>query len=134
MPFVQPPAPIGIMLCDQVIFERGTQKPSLIGVFTGVAASQFPSVPQRFDVFVALTNGIGDGVIDLVVIRLETEEQIAAQSMECSFRDPLHVTNVRFRFRQISLPAAGEYLVALLVDGNQKAQRRVRVYQVEELP
>ena len=45
------PNAVSLMLCDQVVFEQGTQKPYLLGVFTGVAVDSIPTVPQRFDVF-----------------------------------------------------------------------------------
>jgi hypothetical protein len=134
MPIIQRPGVLGIMLCDQVLFEQGTQKPTLVGVFTGIAATSFPSVPQRFDLFAALTDGLGQGAVDLAITRLETDEEIAAQSMELTFPDPLHVINLRFRFRELSFPAPGSYVFALLVNGDEIAQRRVQVYQVEDLP
>src|SRR5438874_1327412 len=123
MPIIQRPGALGIMLCDQVLFEQGTQKPTLVGVFTGIAATGFPSVPQRFDLFAALTDGLGQGAVDLVVDRLEPEERITAHSLELSFPNPLHVVNLRFRFRELSFPAAGPYIFALQVDGDEIAQR-----------
>ncbi|MCI0463325.1 MAG: hypothetical protein L0Z62_40780 [Gemmataceae bacterium] len=131
MPLAQRPAAIGLMLCDHVLFEQGTQKPSLIGIFTGVAVEHFPGAP-RFDVFAALTDGLGAGIIDLVVIRLDTDEQIEAQSMEFTFPDPLKVVNLRFRFRRLTFPAPGTYVFALHVDGEEIAHRRVRVYHAPE--
>jgi hypothetical protein len=134
MPIIQRPGALGIMLCDQVLFEQGTQKPTLVGVFTGIGVTEFPSAPQRFDFFAALTDGLGQGDIDLVVDRLDPEERIAHHSLELSFPDPLHVINLRFRFRELSFPAAGSYVFALQVDGDEIAQRRVQVHQVEDLP
>ena len=55
---------------------------TLIGVFTGVAVESFPSGGQRLDVFAALTDGVGDGAVDLVVTQLDGDRQINAQSME----------------------------------------------------
>ncbi len=131
---LQRPKALGITLCDQVIFEEVTQKPSLIGSFTGVAIDHFPSVAQRFDVFAALTDGLGDATIDVVVTHLETERQIYAQSMQFRFPDPLKVINLRFRVRTCSFPEAGTYLFSLCVDGEEIAQRRLLVYLAEELP
>jgi hypothetical protein len=82
----------------------------------------------RFDAFAALTDGLGTGIIDLVVRQLETDAELTAQSRELTFPDPLHVVNMRFRFRELSFPAAGSYLFVLLVDGEEIATRRVRVY------
>ncbi len=132
MPIIQRPAALGLLLCDQLIIEQRTQKPSAIGIFTGITTDRFPSSPQRLDVFAALTDGLGDGTIDLLVTQLEGDQQIFAQSMEMTFPDPLKVVNVRFRFRQLSFPSPGVYVFALVVDGEEIAQRRIHVYQGEE--
>src|SRR5712692_5801948 len=97
----QRPSAISLMLCDQVVFEQGTQKPYLLGVFTGVAADNFPTAPQRFDVFVALTDGQGDVRMTLSVVRLEANQEIYSQRMSLRFSDPLRVVNLRFRVRQL---------------------------------
>src|SRR5437879_11673689 len=96
----QKPRPISLMLCDQVIFEQGTQKPYLLGVFTGVAADSFPTAPQRFDIFAALTDGQGDVTMTLTVVRLDTNQEVYSQRMTVSFPDPLRVVHLQFRFRQ----------------------------------
>jgi hypothetical protein len=128
----QSPSAISLMLCDQVVFEQGTQKPYLLGVFTGVAADSFPTVPQRFDIFAALTDGLGDIMITLTVIRLDTNEEIYNQRMTVEFPDPLRVVNLRFRVRQLIYDVPGTYLFALTVEDEEIAARRVRVYQVGE--
>jgi hypothetical protein len=125
----QRPRALGLMLCDQVLFEEGTLKPCAIGVFTGMAVEHFPSGRSRFDVFAALTDGLGSGTIDLVAIRMETDEQVYAQSTNLNFPHPLQVVNLRFRVRRLSFPAAGSYLFTLLADGEEIAHRRIRVYQ-----
>lgn len=130
----QTPSAVSLMLCDQVVFEHGSQKPYLLGVFAGVAAAEFPTGPQRFDIFAALTDGIGRVTITLSVVHLDTNEEIYRQTMDVDFPDPLQVVNLRFRVRQLAYDAAGSYLFALTVDEQEIAARRVRVYQVGELP
>jgi hypothetical protein len=125
----QRPSAISLMLCDQVVFEQETQKPYLLGVFTGVAADIFPTPPQRFDVFAALTDGLGDVIMNLNVVHLDTDQAIYTQQMTVSFPDPLRVVNLRFRVRQLIYGVAGAYLFALMVDDQEIAARRVRVYQ-----
>ncbi len=49
------PTAIGMALCDQVIIDDRTKKPSLIGIFTGIAVDDFPSDPQRFSAWAWLT-------------------------------------------------------------------------------
>jgi hypothetical protein len=128
-PMPQRPSAISLMLCDQVVFEQGTQKPYLLGVFTGLAADAFPTAPQRFDVFAALTDGAGDVTMTLSAVHLETNQEIYSQALTVRFSDPLRVVNLRFRVRQLIFQVAGTYLFALKFDDEEIAARRVRVYQ-----
>jgi hypothetical protein len=126
----QRPSAISLMLCDKVVFEEGTQKPYLLGVFTGVG--HFPSIPQPFDVFAALTDGLGNVTMTLTVVHLDTNQEIYSQRMTVLCPDPLQVVNLRFRVRRLTFDAAGTYLFALMVDDEEIATRRMRVYQIGE--
>jgi hypothetical protein len=130
----QRPSAVSLMLCDQVIFEQGTQKPYLLGVFTGVAVDAFPTAPQRFDVFAALTDGAGKVTMTLSALHLDSNQEIYAQRMTMVFPDPLRVINLRFRVRRLVYEAPGTYLFALTVGGQEIAARRVQVYQVGDSP
>lgn len=128
---IQLPKSLSLMLCDQVIFEIGTQKPSLVGVFTGLACHAFPSTPRPFDVFAALTDGQGEGEFKLVVTNLGNDALIAEQTVSLSFSDPLTVVNFRFRFRTLSFPEAGTYMFELNCEDETICHRRIRVYGIE---
>jgi hypothetical protein len=131
---IQRPRALGLFVCDQVIFEVGTGKPSLIGIFTGISCSEFPSVPRPFDVYAALTDGQGEGQFSLRVINLENELALADQSMTIAFPDPLQVVYFKFRFRQLSFPQAGFYVFELLAEDEPVCHQRIKVYLGEELP
>jgi hypothetical protein len=128
------PHALSMFLCDQVTFEQQTNKPTLIGIFTRLSCDGFPSAPKHLDVFVALTNGHGTVVLDLQVIRLNTEDQINGQSVEVTFPDPLKVLNLRFRFRLLSFPEPGDYLFQLNCVQEIICYRRVHVYAREDVP
>jgi hypothetical protein len=133
----QRPQAISLMLCDQVVFERGSHKPYLLGVFTGVAIDSFPSAPQRFDIFVTFTDGHGNVKMKLSVVHLETNEQVYALPLTVSFPDQLKVVNLRIRVRQLVYDAPGTYLFALTDDDDKDpvlAQRRVYVYEAGGSP
>jgi hypothetical protein len=129
---IQHPKPLSLMLCDQVIFELGTQKPSLIGVFNGLGCSQFPSTPRPIDVFAALTDGQGQGDFSLTVTHLETEYEIARQEMTMMFPDPLRVVNFRFRFQNLSFPKPGVYVFELFAEEEALCHRRILAFLKEE--
>lgn len=126
-----PPIALGLSLCNLVIIDQDTRNPSLVGLFTGLEVERFPSDPQRFSVFAALSNGRGKGKIELVSTRLDTDEAIYSKTGEVSFPDPLKVVNVRFRIRNIVFPDRGNYEFVLLVDGDMIARCRLRVYKPE---
>ena len=130
----QRPSAVSLMLCDQVIFEEGTQKPYLLGVFTGLAVEIFPTPPQKLDVFAALTDGSGDVTMTMSVVHLEVNQEIYEQQLRVHFPDPLRLVNLRFRVRQVIFDVPGTYLFALTVDDEEIAARRLRVYQIGETP
>jgi hypothetical protein len=129
---MQRPSALGLLLRDQVIIDRDSGKPTIVGVFTGMVCSQFPSTPRSFDVFAALTDGQGRITLDLVVSRMASEEPIGVISMEQHFPDPLEVVFVRFRFRALSFSAAGQYLFELYADGELICHNRLRARPSEE--
>jgi hypothetical protein len=63
---------------------------------------------------------------------LEDDQEIYSQNITVDFPDPLQVVNLRFRVRQLAFDVAGTYVFALIVDEQEIAARRVRVYQAGE--
>jgi hypothetical protein len=127
------PQALGLTLCDRVIIEQVTKNPTLVGIFLTRRVEGFPSEPVAFSAFVPLTDGSGTGTIELVAVRLETEEQIYSQQGEVTFPHRFAVINAHFRVSKIRFPAPGSYSFILVVDGDLIAQRRVEVYQREDL-
>jgi hypothetical protein len=109
------------MLCDQVGFEQGTQKPHLLGVFTGLAADAFPTLPRGLTSLPPLSDGLGEVTITLSVVRLDTDQEIYSQKMKMRFPAPMLVVNLRFRIRRLVFDAPGTYLLAPTVDDEEIA-------------
>jgi hypothetical protein len=122
------PVAIGMMLCDQVIVEKDTMKPSPIGIFTGMAVKDFKE-SQHFSVYAALTNGEGPTKIELVAFRMDNGDQIYQQRSSLYFPHRLGIVNVNIRVRNIKFPCAGWYDFVIRVNGEFIAQRKIRVYQ-----
>jgi hypothetical protein len=123
-----------LFVCDKVVFEQSTQKPYLLGVFTGVPLDVHNPVPQRFDVFAALTDGQGDVTMTLKVVHLDSNQEVYSQTMTVHFPDPLKVVNLRFRIRQLTYEAPGTYLFSLAVGEEEIAVSRVHVYPFGDSP
>jgi hypothetical protein len=132
MGMVPGPIVLDLTLCDYVIVEEGTRKVSLIGIFGKLPADHFPFLASPFCVHSALTDGLGDATIDLVVSRLDTLEEVYARQRRIIFSDRLRELHVIFRISDCSFPTAGIYQVVLLVDKEWAAQRRFRVVSEED--
>ncbi len=124
-----PPVAVGLILCDQVIFDLQTRNPSPINIFSGLTVDEFPSEDKKCSVFAALTNGRGNGTIRLVVTSLDSGDVIYEQEDLIRFSHPLVVMNVHVRIRGIRFPVEGRYEFVLYVDSDPVAQRTLRVWQ-----
>src|SRR5437773_10358679 len=85
------PVSLGLNLCDYLIVEEHTRKPSLIGCFTALTVSSFPSSPCQFGVYAELTDSDGSGIAELMISRLDTGEEIYRQAKTVSFPDRFFV-------------------------------------------
>lgn len=128
------PIAIGMTVGDYVIVEERTKKVSLIGSFTGMKVGRFPSDATPFSVYAALTDGLGDVTMELVVVRLDTGEEIYNRRHVVRFQDKLSELRFHLRITQCSFPVAGHDQFTLLADGEWLAQRRLRVYLEGECP
>ena len=51
------PTVISLVVCEQAIVEEGTRNFTLVNCFSRLRVRQIPSEPQRFTVYVLLTDG-----------------------------------------------------------------------------
>src|SRR5262249_21752653 len=118
---------LGLTVCDYCILEEGTRKVSLIGILSKLRTRQFPFRAPQFFVHAALTDGLGDATIDLIVSGSNTGESVYERRQRVHFSDRLRELHVIFRINDCTFPAPGGYLFTLLVDREWVAHRRVRV-------
>jgi hypothetical protein len=125
---IPPPQALTLTLCDRVIIEQGTKNPTLVGIFLARKMDAFPSEPASFSAFVPLIDGSGTGTIELVTVRLATDEHVYSQKGQINFPHRFAVINAHFRINKIRFPEPGPYAFMILVDGDLITQRRVDVY------
>jgi hypothetical protein len=131
---IQRPVAVGLMLCEKIIVEEGTRNVTLVSCFSRLRVHQFPSAPHRMAVYVVLTDGQGEGVIDLILNRLDESEELFQQRQPIKFTGPLQEIGMLFRLNQCSFPAPGRYQILLLADGEMVAQKAFTVLPAEEQP
>jgi Family of unknown function (DUF6941) len=118
---------LGLTLCDYLLIEETTRKASLIGCFSALSAAAFPSSPYIFFVFAELTDGAGQGLAELIIARLDTEEVIRRQARVIDFQDRFFVVRYGMHVTDCVFPTPGKYLVALNVDHELVAQRELNL-------
>ena len=128
---IPPPMALGLTLCEKAITEEGTKDVTLVSIFRKRLVERFPSPPQPFTAYAILTDGVGDGTMELVITNLETDEEIYARRFRVRFPDRLAELRLLLRVTRCSFPAPGQYQATLLVDGDWVAHRRVRVTAME---
>jgi hypothetical protein len=128
------PSVVGLALCEKIMVEEGTRSVSLIGCFVKISATTFPSPPKRFDVHAALTGGLGEGTIDLLVTQLETGQAIYSGRRPVGFPDRLTTVWMNLRLKGLSFPAPARYQFTLLLDGEWLTQTVLDVIHREKNP
>src|SRR5690242_5168770 len=106
-----------MLLCDDWrIDAANNRRITIIGLISNIHALDdppFPLLHREMCVFLALTNGHGQGEGNIVcVFESSGNEIFATSSRPIAFGpDPLEVLGVVFRVRDISFPQAGLYSV-----------------------
>jgi hypothetical protein len=106
---------------------------SLIGCFTELEATVFPTVVQPFSAFSTLTSGVGEGTIELLLSRLDTGAGVFVYRGKQHFPDELAEVRFTIRFPKFSFPAPAIYEFTLLGDGEWVARCPLRLFLKENL-
>ena len=123
------PIAVGLALCDQVIVDKDTLKPSLIGIFQGMSVAEFPSVAQPFSVFSSMSGGNGQGDLLLRVVEASTLDEIYSRAWKVYFPNRLQVVNLNVRIQQCLFRQSVNHVVSLRADEELVAGRTFRVYR-----
>jgi len=129
----QPPVAVGLLVCETVIVDERTRMVTPVNCFSRRRVTVFPSEPMSFVILATLTDGIGEGSLEILIERLDGEEpeQLLQLFQTCRFSDPLAEVLCTVRVRGLSFPAACHYQVSLLFDGEPIARRRMHLFLEE---
>jgi hypothetical protein len=129
----KPPVAIGLLLCEQVIVEEGTRNITPVNCFLHRTVHRLPSELVPFIVLALFTNGRGKMPLEVVVQRLDTLEVVHREETEVRFSSPLKMVRFSLEILDCSFPVAGQYQVALFVDGELITQCPLRIVHKESI-
>jgi len=123
------PTVISLVLCDAMRVDPQRGKTALDGLFHARFVQVFPSQPQAFTTYIALNGGEGEGIMRLIISRLETEQDVYSYKKWCVLPGPGQVSDIEIKVTTCRFPAPGRYRISLQLDGTEVAHRLLDVFK-----
>jgi hypothetical protein len=123
----QPPVPIALILCDDVIPDRRSRKFHLIGWADSIRAAAFAHAARQFNVFIALTGTQGTFSCHVDCFGPSGQKIFASPARTLAFSRPAQIVMAFFRLQGVRFPEPGVYRVRLLCDNHVVSERHIRV-------
>ncbi len=127
------PRVAGLILCKRMEVNPSKVEMSLAGLFTSLSFSSWPAPAPPFTVYAALYDGLGEGRIELILTRLETERDVYVHTKWIAFSDRQVLVHLETRVRKCEFPAPGRYALALRFDERELARRYLDIKQAKEV-
>ena len=126
------PTGLAIVICDQIIDDKFTNKKSLIGIFNNIASTDFPCHHPQISFFVSLTEGRGYYTARLRIVNEETEKVVADVNGQIEFPDIHTVAELNFNLVGLVFPQPGLYSIEFYCNDALVLERRFHVTQIEQ--
>jgi len=81
--------------------------------------------------YVALRSCVGQGLLELEIVRVETDESIYQWQQWCTFPGISLVVNLEVKVDACSFPALGAYDLVLRFDGRLITYRRFEIFHAK---
>ena len=121
------PTLVSMLICDQVIDDKLTNKKSAIGIFNTILVPNCPFVIHQLTVLASLTELVAETEIELRFVRDAVNEVLFSGRGKVNAPDPLAVVDLVFSMQGISAPSVGQYAFELLSGGEILGRRRFQV-------
>lgn len=131
---VTPPTLVSILICDQVIDDKLTNKKSAIGLFNMVIVSEFPARIAQLNVLASLTEITGRTPLELRLVRDADNHVLFGTKGQVEAPNPLVTVDLLFNLQGIQIPAAGQYAFELVCEGDVLGRRRFQVLPRPQRP
>lgn len=121
------PTLVSLLICDQVIDDKFTNKKSAIGLFNMVVVPQVPAAMHQIAVLASLTEIVREVHIEMRLVRDSDDAVIFSTKGPVKAPSPLAVADLVFAMQGIRIPAAGQYAFELVHAGTILGRRRFQV-------
>lgn len=120
MPLTQVPTVEAMVVADEIYTDAQTGKRIICGTFSQIHVVKIPGIFGKFSyAFILLTDGMGDGMLCLRFVHLQTNKVLLqSPSMNFQFDDPLRVHDIVIKLPPFPLVTEGFYNLECWVDDN----------------
>ncbi|MEA1964604.1 MAG: hypothetical protein U9O41_05705 [Candidatus Aerophobetes bacterium] len=123
-----------MLICDQVITEKETNKKSLIGIFENISAHKFPFGHPSLSLYIKLTGAKGKYKFRLELVDLEKNIIIGkGETPETlNFDDPLRTFELVFGLKMLKFEHPGKYEFRIFANNEIFGQKTFQVIRIPE--
>jgi hypothetical protein len=122
------PTLVSLLLCDQVIDDKLSNKKSAIGIFNTILVPKLPTVIQQMAILASVTEIIGRVELEIRLVRDTDNVVLFSGRGAVEAPDPLAVVDLLFAMQGIRIPEPGQYAFELLGRGTLLGRRRFQVF------
>lgn len=126
-PAAAAPTLVSLLICDQVIDDKLSNKKSAIGLFSMIVVPQMPAAIHQMAVLASLTEISGKTQVELRLMRDADNLPIFSSQGYVNAPNPLAVVDLLFHLRGIRIQAAGQYAFEVLHEGGILGRRRFQL-------
>lgn len=121
------PSLVSLLICDQVIDDRMTNKKSAIGLFNSVLVASVPTRLHQLAVMATLTEITGRTPLRLRLMRDENNAVLMETRGHVEAPNPLAIVDLVFAMQGVPIAHTGQYAFELLTDVELLGRRRFHV-------
>ncbi len=121
------PTLVSLLLCDQVIDDKLSNKKSAIGIFNTILVAKVPTVIHQMAILASLTEIAGRTEVELRLVRDADDTVLFSGKGAVEAPDPLAVVDLLFAMQGLQIPEPGQYAFELLGGGELMGRRRFQV-------
>ena len=126
-PSIATPTLVSLLICDQVIDDRLTNKKSAIGLFNTVLVPSVPTRMHQLTVMATLTEISGRTPLRLRLMRDEDNSVLMQTKGHVDAPNPLAMVDLVFAMQGVPIAKAGQYAFELLSERDLLGRRRFRI-------
>jgi hypothetical protein len=122
------PALVSLIICDQIIDDRLSNKKSAIGLFNAVLVPRVPAALSQVTVLASLTEIKQQADIELRLMRDSDNLVLFGAGQAVQAASPLATVDIVFALQGIRIEQAGPYAIELRCAGEILGRRRFQVF------